>query len=354
MGRSVKMPGWILTFLGILCGLGAQPSAAQVRLGPVWTAMQPASDVMRYGYPALAGQPALLLQARYDVRNQPLQPLIKTEKWLARPVPGRLVRITTHGTAFRPRDCDTVEKHAHSLIRACTHALPGWDPTDRFHIPIKHYDNFRLFSQHTGITNRAVCGFTRINNRVIDNPPVHVWNIHDPGDYLPLLRHEMFHAISWHCYGPMPFSIAEGMAEWFGRQGQNNPILQGRREVILRRLHARHVAGQNFLPNYLRCNSPADWHQAFGDIRVGYVIGEQFVDYMLNTTPARRRILYQAMADAYSAKGPVGPGGEAVLSNWFANRQTAFARALHRKVPGGIPTLERDFQAWLHRRVLGP
>ena len=103
---------------------------------------------------------------------------------------------------------------------------------------------------------------------------------------LPTAQHEGCHAIMNAMFGPLPFWMIEGSADWFGEEPawlQTKFLVNDKRDRWQRLDVLRRTGKLPTLDKYLLTDDYADWAKMFDDeIGMGYDVGWSIFDFFIN------------------------------------------------------------------------
>jgi hypothetical protein len=292
-------------------------------------------SIKSYGEPAYRGEDALLLRG-WKAANGPPRQAIRSQ-FQRHFIPGKRVRVFYYG---KPGDVlflqqlEHMAKKGEQLI-STLQKLWDWRVQSTFYFNIHIYADKNRFEEEHGV---VALGFARIGALTLDHGELYFYadRKHPVAckELEATMLHEMFHALCNHCCrGSLPFCVDEGMAEWVSaRLAHNKKKLLAERNQKARNMAKRfHINGSGrFIKTYMNCRNKNALRKIFGTSDVGYVLGEQLVDYFMSD-PVRK--LFFARMLRCSVNG--------------ADRQAKFAQLMEANYPGGLSQLERDWHAWM-------
>jgi len=211
--------------------------------------------------------------------------------------------------------------------------------TVRYRI-FEKYEDYKKFAlvKYKKKLNENVLGFFSPRGREIVT-----WKQKQPWRLLPTAQHEGCHAIMNALFGPLPFWMIEGSADWFGEEPswlQSKFLVNDKRDRWQRLDIMRRTSKLPSLQTYLLTKDYDAWSKMFdGEIGIGYDVGWSIFDFFISSGRRAnvdwpRQILAEAVRIAQ--KNPkMAP-------------EDVFKKVLDAKWPqGGTKMFERGWHYWI-------
>ena len=259
---------------------------------------------------------------------------------------GRIM-INPHGASIPPQLLHYLNKEG-ELLLIKNRAL-GFDSPRDFYYQIDFFpdrDSFVRYMRTRGSSGTAlgVTFFPNIrklsngDNYEIPTMPLQIacfYNREEPWLTVPVLLHEMTHAVHGSNYGAMPLWLQEGLPDWFSNRkihlGVDKKIANLNKYQRYMKL-VDDMDEKAFLL-FLASTQYSDWEKLIGDVGVGYFLAETLVDFFIGN-PSAQPFFRGAIAKSKA------------FSRQQFERSIACAAEIERNWPGGIAVLLKGWKSW--------
>jgi hypothetical protein len=257
------------------------------------------------------------------------------------------ISINTHGARI-PRQLLHYINTEGELLLIKNRAL-GFDSPKDFFYKIDFFPDratYARFMQSRGQSSSAL-GVTFFPNIVqltngdnYENPtmPLQIacyFNHEEPWMTVPVLLHEMTHAVHGSNYGAMPLWLQEGLPNWFSHRKHHLGV---NAKIDILNSYQRHMKlvqemdERTFLL-FIASTQYGDWEKVIGNVGVGYFLAETLVDFFLGN-PRFQPFFRGAIAKAKST------------SRKQFVRSITCAAEIEVNWPGGIVQLLTGWKKW--------
>ena len=258
------------------------------------------------------------------------------------------IAINTHGSAMPPQLLHYINKEG-ELLLIKNRAL-GFIVPQNFYYQIDFFPNVKAYMRYSKSKGRDVGpggGYTVFKNitgrsdgdqKETPAMPIQIvcyWHHDQPWETVPILLHEMVHAVHGANYGAMPLWLQEGLPNWFSHRKHHLGV--DKKIEILNSYQrfmklVQEMDEKTFLL-FIASTQYGDWEKVIGDVGVGYFLAETLVDFFLGN-PEYQPFFRNALAKAKAS------------SDWQFERSIACAADIETNWPGGIAQLLKGWKNW--------
>ncbi|MBO36018.1 MAG: hypothetical protein CMO64_07495 [Verrucomicrobiales bacterium] len=289
----------------------------------------------------------------------------------AAPIPAQAaMKITTpmmNGTDFRAYGLTQFAIHGYELKREMVNALnfglknliQRHEQTFGRRLPRTFTVRYRIFERFEDYQHFAQVKYKkRINKNVLGffsprGREIVTWKQDPVWRLLPTAQHEGCHAIMNAMFGPLPFWMIEGSADWFGEEPawlQTKFLVNDKRDRWQRLDVLRRTGKLPRLDKYLLTDNYNDWAKMFDDeIGMGYDVGWSIFDFFVSAG--------QNAGVDWPQKIMAGAVHRA-QQNPNVAPELVFARTLHEQWPmnparkiKGIQSFEHGWHFWIEKNA---
>lgn len=263
------------------------------------------------------------------------------------------VYINTHGAAV-PNSLVQYLAREGELLIVKNRAL-GFQVPQNFYYQIEFFpdvNSYMAYSRSIGQNVGPGGGYTLFDNitsradgDIREQPKVPLkivcyWHHDRPWNIVPILLHEMCHAVHGADYGAMPLWLQEGLPNWFSHRkqhlGVDKKIENMKRYPRYMKL-VQEMDERTFI-QFIASTQYEHWQKIIGDVGVGYFLAETLVDFFIGN-PSAQPFFKQALVQA-KAHSP-----------WQFERSINCAANIEANWPQGIPMLLKGWKSWYKKQA---